>query len=83
MGTTALATARLIGQAHASDILEQQTARSGRNAEIKSPLEVRTQVWVNPDLVSVYFMNPGEIGIIFSSAHDWAFVVQSSRLYKS
>ena len=34
------------------------------SAGIKPPLEVRTQVWYNPDLVSAYFMIPGVIGMI-------------------
>jgi ABC-2 type transport system permease protein len=28
------------------------------------PVEVRTQVWYNPDLISAYFMVPGVIGMI-------------------
>ncbi|HNB54829.1 MAG TPA: ABC transporter permease, partial [Anaerolineales bacterium] len=31
---------------------------------IALPIEVRTQVWYNPDLVSAYFMVPGVIGMI-------------------
>ena len=64
VGTTALSTARLIGQAQATKIMQEQAARSGRSAEFKPPLEVRTQVWYNPDLVSAHFMIPGVIGMI-------------------
>ncbi|MGD8402538.1 MAG: ABC transporter permease [Anaerolineales bacterium] len=64
VGTTALSTARLIGQAQATKIMQEQAARSGRSAEFNPPLEVRTQVWYNPDLVSAYFMIPGVIGMI-------------------
>jgi ABC-2 type transport system permease protein len=64
VGTTALSTARLIGQAQATKILQEQAARLGRSAEVKPPLEVRTQVWYNPDLVSAHFMIPGVIGMI-------------------
>jgi ABC-2 type transport system permease protein len=39
-------------------------ARSGRPFSLKLPVEVRTQVWYNPDLVSAYFMIPGVIGMI-------------------
>jgi ABC-2 type transport system permease protein len=31
---------------------------------LEPPLEVRTRVWYNPDLVSSYFMIPGVIGMI-------------------
>jgi ABC-2 type transport system permease protein len=64
IGGTALSTARLIGQAHATKIMQEQAARSGRSAEFNPPLEVRPQVWYNPDLISAYFMIPGVIGMI-------------------
>jgi ABC-2 type transport system permease protein len=63
VGTTALSTARLIGQSFATRLLLQETALSGRG-EIRPPLEVRTEVWYNPDLISAYFNIPGVIGMI-------------------
>ena len=65
IGATALSTARLVGQSYATKILSEQTALSGRAAPA-APVEVRTQVWYNPDLDSAYFMIPGVIGIILS-----------------
>ncbi|MBN1303980.1 MAG: ABC transporter permease [Anaerolineales bacterium] len=64
VGATALSTARLIGQSHAAKLMQEQAARLGRSAGVEPPLEVRTQVWYNPDLVSAYFMIPGVIGMI-------------------
>ncbi len=64
IGGTALSTARLIGQAHATKIMQEQAARLGRSAEFNPPLEVRPQVWYNPDLISAHFMIPGVIGMI-------------------
>jgi ABC-2 type transport system permease protein len=64
VGSTALSTARLIGQSYSIKVLTDQAARQGRAAAVKPPLEVRTQVWYNPDLVSAYFMIPGMIGMI-------------------
>ncbi|MBC8335142.1 MAG: ABC transporter permease [Anaerolineales bacterium] len=64
VGGTALSTARLIGQSHATKLMQEQAARTGRSAEFNPPLEVRTQVWYNPDLDSAYFMIPGVIGMI-------------------
>lgn len=64
VGATALSTARLIGQSYATKVMTQQMARLSRNAAASPPLEVRTQVWYNPDLVSAYFMIPGVIGMI-------------------
>lgn len=62
VGGTALSVARLIGQSYATKVMQEQTSRSGRSASQPLPLEVRTQVWYNPDLVSAYFMVPGVIG---------------------
>jgi ABC-2 type transport system permease protein len=65
IGATALSTARLVGQSFATKILSEQAALSGRAAP-SAPVEVRTQVWYNPDLNSAYFMIPGVIGMILS-----------------
>lgn len=64
VGSTALSTARLVGQSYAVKVLTEQASRQGRAATVQPPLEVRTQVWYNPDLVSAYFMIPGMIGMI-------------------
>jgi len=64
VGSTALSTARLVGQSYAIKVLNETAARQGRAAVVQPPLEVRTQVWYNPDLVSAYFMIPGMIGMI-------------------
>lgn len=64
VGSTALSTANLIGQSYSIKVLTEQATRQGRAAAVKPPLEVRTRVWYNPDLVSAYFMIPGMIGMI-------------------
>jgi ABC-2 type transport system permease protein len=64
VGSTALSTAKLVGQSYAVKILTEQAARQGRAAAVRVPLDVRTQVWYNPDLISAYFMIPGMIGMI-------------------
>jgi ABC-2 type transport system permease protein len=66
VGGTALSTARLIGQSYATKVLTEQLALTGRSATITPPVEVRTQVWYNPDLISAYFNIPGVIGMILS-----------------
>jgi ABC-2 type transport system permease protein len=64
-GSTALAAATLIGQQHATSLMMEKLARSGMDVKnFQPPLEVRTRVWYNPDLVSSYFMIPGVIGMI-------------------
>lgn len=63
-GSTALSVSKLIGQSYATKVMTEQAALLGRAASVTPPLDVRTQVWYNPDLVSAYFMIPGVIGMI-------------------
>jgi len=63
--STAYSAAILIGQAHATTLMVEKLSRSGINvSRLTPPLEVRPQVWYNPDLKSSYFMIPGVIGMI-------------------
>lgn len=62
VGSTALSVARLIGQSYATKVTQDQSARMGHSGASGPPVEVRTQVWYNPDLVSAYSMIPGVIG---------------------
>jgi ABC-2 type transport system permease protein len=63
--STALSAATLIGQQHATRLMTERLARSGFDvSRFKLPVEVHTQVWYNPDLLSAYFMIPGVIGMI-------------------
>ena len=64
VGSTALSTAKLIGQSYATKVLEEQAALTGRASSFSPPLDVRTQVWYNPDLIAAYFNVPGVIGMI-------------------
>ncbi len=65
-GSAALSAAQLIGQSYATQVISDQSQLTGRSAAINPPLEVRTEVWYNPDLVSAYFMIPGVIGMILN-----------------
>ena len=64
--STALSAARLIGQAYATSVMDEGSARLGESFVRKPPVELRTQVWYNPDLVSAYFNIPGVMGMILS-----------------
>jgi ABC-2 type transport system permease protein len=64
VASTALSAAQLIGQSYSTQILTEKVARSGQTIKLQPPVEVRTTVWYNPDLVSAYFMIPGVIGMI-------------------
>jgi ABC-2 type transport system permease protein len=66
VGGAALSAAQLIGQAFGTSILAERSALTGLNISLRPPVEVRTQVWYNPDLVSAYFNIPGVIGMILS-----------------
>ncbi|HLE27754.1 MAG TPA: ABC transporter permease [Anaerolineales bacterium] len=64
IASTALSAARFIGQAHATEIMAERLASRGTSVSLQLPVDVRTQVWYNPDLVTAYFMVPGVIGMI-------------------
>ncbi len=61
---TALSAATLIGQTRATAILRATLERRAAGGALTAPVDVRTQVWYNPDLISAYFMIPGLIGMI-------------------
>ncbi len=64
VAATSLSAAKLIGQNHATSILSEKVARAGQSLKLQPPVDVRTTVWYNPDLISAYFMIPGVIGMI-------------------
>ena len=61
---TALSAATFIGQAQATALTVERLAVRGQAAAVQPPLEVRSRVWYNPDLVSAYYMIPAMIGLI-------------------
>ena len=61
---TALSAATMIGQTKATNLVVERAAARGQSAVTQMPLEVRTQVWYNPDLRSSYYMIPALIGLI-------------------
>jgi len=60
----AVASATLIGQAQATALTVERLAARGQAGAIQPPVQVRSQVWYNPDLVSAYYMIPAMIGLI-------------------
>jgi len=64
VASTALAAASLIGQNHSTQIVIEQLAARGQASAFRPAVDVRTQVWYNPDMVSAYFMIPALIGMI-------------------
>jgi len=64
IANTALAAATLIGQSKATNVAIQRLAARGQGGAFSPAVEVRTQVWYNPDLVSAYYMIPALIGLI-------------------
>jgi ABC-2 type transport system permease protein len=64
VASTSLAAAQLIGQAHSNQITFERIERRGLGNTVQPALDVRAQVWHNPDLVSAYFMVPALIGMI-------------------
>ena len=59
-----LSTSILVGQSQGTAIRTQQFANRGYARSLASPLEVRTRVLYNPDMLSSYNMVPGLIAMI-------------------
>jgi ABC-2 type transport system permease protein len=64
IASTALSAAQLIAQNKATQLVAERAAHAGQTAVARLPIEVRTQVWYNPDLISAYNMVPAMIGLI-------------------
>jgi len=64
IANTALSAAMMIGQTRATNLLVERAAARGQSAVAQMPVEVRSQVWYNPDLLSSYYMIPALIGLI-------------------
>ncbi len=64
VASTALAAATMIGQTQSTNLQVERLERRGMATLIKPAIDVRTQVWYNPGLVSSYFMVPAMIGMI-------------------
>jgi ABC-2 type transport system permease protein len=64
VAATSLSAAQLIGQSQATHIIAERLLNQSQVFSLVLPIDVRTQVWYNPDLVSAYFMVPGVIGMI-------------------
>ena len=64
VASTSFAAAELIGQAHSSKLTVERLVRRGVLEAMQPSLEVRAQVWYNPDMVSAFFMVPALIGMI-------------------
>ncbi len=61
---TALAAASQLGQAASFGVVTQRLAEHGQGGTFVLPIDVRTQVWYNPDLKSSHYMVPALIGVI-------------------
>ena len=63
----ALTAATLLGQTQSVKLRVQQLSRQASGGSLASPVDMRSQVWYNPDMVSAYFMIPGMIGMILQT----------------
>jgi ABC-2 type transport system permease protein len=59
-----LSAAQLAGQAHGASVRTQQLSMQGAARSAASPVDVRTNVLYNPDLLASYNLVPGLIAII-------------------
>jgi ABC-2 type transport system permease protein len=59
-----LSAAALVGQAHGASVRTQQLALRGPVSGVASPVDVRTRVLYNPDLLGSYNIVPGLVAMI-------------------
>jgi len=59
-----LSAAALVGQAHGASVRTKQLALRGPAGNVSSPVDVRTRVLFNPDLLSSYNIVPGLVAMI-------------------
>jgi ABC-2 type transport system permease protein len=64
VASTALSSAQLVGQSLSTQIIAERLSSRGQATSNTAPVDVHTQVWYNPDLLSTYYMIPGVIGMI-------------------
>jgi ABC-2 type transport system permease protein len=64
LASTALAAATLVGQAQSTQLMVERLNLRGQGGALSQPIQVRTQVWYNPGMVSAYYMIPALIGMI-------------------
>lgn len=64
VASTALSAALFIGQEHSTKIMSERLMHHGQPTSTVPPVQVRTNVWYNPDMISSHFMVPGVIGTI-------------------
>jgi ABC-2 type transport system permease protein len=64
VASSVLSAAQLAGEAHGTSVRTQQLALGGSRAGVSAPIDVRTRVLYNPDLLSSYNIVPGLIAII-------------------
>lgn len=60
----ALSAATLLGQTQSARLQVQRLSRQSATLSLSPAVEMRTQVWYNPDMISAYAMIPGMIGMI-------------------
>lgn len=62
VASTALSSAQLIGQSLSTSILVERAAEHGQVFSLTPPVDVRTQVWYNPDFNQRLFHDPRRDG---------------------
>ncbi len=67
IASSALSAAVLLGQAESTRLQVQEVTRQGASLAATPLVDVRTQVWYNPNLVSAFFIVPGLIGMLLQT----------------
>jgi drug efflux transport system permease protein len=66
IAATGLSAAQLITQNKSTALVLDRLSKMGQSNAFHSLIELRTQVWYNPDLINAYNMVPAMIGVILT-----------------
>jgi ABC-2 type transport system permease protein len=64
IAATGLSAAQQIAQVKSTALVLNRAAQLGQGGAVRSLIDMRTQVWYNPDLINAYNMVPAMIGMI-------------------
>jgi ABC-2 type transport system permease protein len=59
--------ATVIAQAHAAEVMMEKIERSGVPISGETPLDVRTRILYNPDMIQIWFVIPGMVAMILQT----------------
>jgi ABC-2 type transport system permease protein len=64
---SAYSMATVVAQAHSAEVMMEKIERSGVPISGETPLDVRTRILYNPDMIQMWFVIPGMVAVILQT----------------